>query len=115
MTLTPAVLTAAIHGLQAEISTLSEQLRTLQQIRDGSRQQQPNRRPLSTDARKRISAAQRQRWQVYYKKQAAAAAPKKRTRTTVKRATAKRTPAKRAPAKRAPSTRAPVKAISSAA
>jgi hypothetical protein len=74
--LTPAILQAALHGLEIQRNTLDEQIGQVNLLlgrrapgrtprstgRDSEQTTQPKRSPLSAAARRRISAAQRKRW-----------------------------------------------------
>jgi hypothetical protein len=74
--LNPIILSAALHGLQIQRNTLDEQIEQVNLLlgrrapgrtprstgRDSEQTTQPKRSPLSAETRRRISAAQKNRW-----------------------------------------------------
>jgi len=79
----PALLTAALEGLELQRARLEEQIRAVRSALGVRRRgaastaapaaeaAQPRRRKLSAAARKRIAAAQKKRWAEYRKKKGA--------------------------------------------
>jgi hypothetical protein len=97
----PALLEAALEGLELQKARLEAQIREVHQMiggrpraqaakpQTGASAQKRTRRPLSAAARKRIAAAQKKRWAAYREATEAPAAKPKRGRPGARKASSK--------------------------